>query len=158
MGAQDRARRRSRFRWRRAPVTENVVRPRSWLRSFFAFLFDSRAPIFQKLTLVFAVWYVLMPIDLIPDLVPVIGWLDDIGISGVVLTYIASIVRRYREAGAIARDELADQDPAPGISRGTIPPISSAPAASASPRGSSRASRRSASVAPRIVETDGVEV
>lgn len=31
---------------------------------------------------ILAVAYILSPIDLVPDFIPIIGWLDDIGIGG----------------------------------------------------------------------------
>jgi uncharacterized membrane protein YkvA (DUF1232 family) len=44
--------------------------------------------------------YILSPIDLIPDFIPVVGWLDDIGVLGfMVHTYL-----QYRnEIEALAR-------------------------------------------------------
>lgn len=42
--------------------------------------------------------YLLMPFDLIPDFIPVIGQLDDILIAGLLLTYIA---RRAPEIASI---------------------------------------------------------
>ena len=38
---------------------------------------DPRVPLAAKLVVVFVVAYALSPIDLIPDLIPVLGYLDD---------------------------------------------------------------------------------
>ena len=47
-----------------------------------------------KVAVAFAVAYVMMPIDLIPDFIPVIGVLDDVLIVGAVLRYAARQVPR----------------------------------------------------------------
>jgi uncharacterized membrane protein YkvA (DUF1232 family) len=49
---------------------------------------DSRTPKVAKVLLWVAIGYALSPIDLIPDFIPVIGYLDDIVILPVLL-YIA---------------------------------------------------------------------
>jgi len=43
---------------------------------------DKRTPILAKIFLGLAVAYLLLPIDVIPDVIPVIGQLDDIVIVG----------------------------------------------------------------------------
>lgn len=40
------------------------------------------APVVNPIILVLGILYVLSPIDFIPDVIPVIGWLDDIGVIG----------------------------------------------------------------------------
>jgi uncharacterized membrane protein YkvA (DUF1232 family) len=42
--------------------------------------FDARVPIHAKLILVLAVVYIVSPIDLVPDIIPVLTQLDDLGI------------------------------------------------------------------------------
>jgi uncharacterized membrane protein YkvA (DUF1232 family) len=43
-------------------------------------------PAYVKAMLVVAVLYLVSPIDFIPDAIPVLGWLDDIGIVAALLT------------------------------------------------------------------------
>ncbi len=49
---------------------------------------DPRAPKGTKLATVLAIVYVLSPIDLIPDTIPLLGWLDD-GLLAYVLLQLA---------------------------------------------------------------------
>ena len=48
---------------------------------FSRLLRDSRVPVVAKMTLVGALAYAISPLDLIPDWIPVVGELDDIGVA-----------------------------------------------------------------------------
>jgi uncharacterized membrane protein YkvA (DUF1232 family) len=52
----------------------------------------AKAPLRVKITLVFLVLYLLNPIDLIPDFIPVLGQLDDILISAAVLRWASKYI------------------------------------------------------------------
>lgn len=56
--------------------------------------------------------YLVVPLDAIPDLVPVVGWLDDLGVMSLVSYYLFRSVRRYEEAEA-ARLSAIDTDGVP---------------------------------------------
>ncbi len=43
----------------------------------WAMLRDPRSPMAAKLTVVLALVYVISPIDLVTDFIPILGWLDD---------------------------------------------------------------------------------
>lgn len=43
-------------------------------------LWDRRAAIWAKLLVVAAMIYVVVPTDALPDVVPLVGWLDDVGL------------------------------------------------------------------------------
>lgn len=43
----------------------------------------------------FALVYVIIPFDLIPDFIPVLGWFDDIGIVGIVIRSIRHVLKSY---------------------------------------------------------------
>jgi uncharacterized membrane protein YkvA (DUF1232 family) len=61
---------------------------RKELALVWAMLRDPRAPRAAKLTALLAVLYVLSPVDLIPDVVPLLGWLDD-GVVAMLLLRLA---------------------------------------------------------------------
>lgn len=42
----------------------------------------------EKVLIVAALLYLISPIDLVPDFIPVVGWLDDIGVAGLVMDYV----------------------------------------------------------------------
>lgn len=45
--------------------------------------------------------YVVSPIDAIPDIIPVFGWLDDVTIVGYALTKLSEELKRYKESKSI---------------------------------------------------------
>lgn len=61
---------------------------RKELALVWAMLRDPRAPAAAKLTAIVAVLYVLSPVDLVSDLIPVLGWIDD-GVIAVLLLRLA---------------------------------------------------------------------
>jgi uncharacterized membrane protein YkvA (DUF1232 family) len=58
---------------------------------------DPRTPLLAKVTLALAVGYVLLPFDLIPDFLPVIGHLDDV----IVVPALIVLALRYIPAAVI---------------------------------------------------------
>lgn len=54
----------------------------------WAIVRDTRTPAAAKLATIAAVLYVISPMDLIPDLIPLLGWLDD-GVMAVLLLKLA---------------------------------------------------------------------
>ena len=52
----------------------------TYIRLVWALLRDGRVPAAQKLNLVGIAGYIVLPIDLLPDFVPVLGQLDDIAV------------------------------------------------------------------------------
>lgn len=67
------------------------------------FFLNPRAGFWAKLFLVLAVIYVVMPIDLVPDVIVVVGWLDDLAAVLGATTALMLALKRYRtEQAALA--------------------------------------------------------
>jgi uncharacterized membrane protein YkvA (DUF1232 family) len=63
----------------------------TFLRTFFQ---NPSVPRWRKFAAVAAVAYVVLPLDFIPDVIPVLGWLDDIGILALAYRMISTDVAR----------------------------------------------------------------
>ena len=56
---------------------------------------DRSAPAWKKLLLLLLSVYVFFPVDLVPDVIPVWGWLDDAGAMGVALLLLSRVLAPY---------------------------------------------------------------
>jgi uncharacterized membrane protein YkvA (DUF1232 family) len=70
---------------------------------------DPRTPWYAKALALCVAGYALSPIDLIPDFIPVVGYLDDViivplGILAVVKLIPPEIMAEHRAAAALAQD------------------------------------------------------
>lgn len=64
----------------------------------WALLRDARSPVSAKLVAIFAALYVISPIDLVPDVIPLLGWLDD----GIVAMLLFKLAQRLLPADLLA--------------------------------------------------------
>ena len=71
------------------------------------YFFETRIPIFEKLV-VLLIWggYIISPIDILPDTMPLIGWIDDIGISALAMAFFNWRIKRISEISKPQIDEL----------------------------------------------------
>lgn len=75
-----------------------LTRPRiGRLRALARYFRDPEASVLGKLFVFAALVYVIVPVDLIPD-VPLVGWLDDLGVASLAAAWVARKVARYRDA------------------------------------------------------------
>ena len=82
-------------------------------RALYRYFRDPAASVVGKLFVLLALVYVISPVDAIPDVLPVVGWLDDIGVMSLAVAWMWKVVGRYREAPALPdADELR---PAPSL-------------------------------------------
>ena len=54
----------------------------------FKFLRSKQISKTKKFFFILALVYIFVPLDIIPDTIPVVGWLDDLGIAYLALTYV----------------------------------------------------------------------
>lgn len=77
---------------RKATLATMLASPKGLWR----FLRDPEAPRGSKILAVLTLLYVVSPIDAIPEMiVPLLGWLDDVGLTAAALAYIAAQAARY---------------------------------------------------------------
>lgn len=63
--------------------------------------------------IVFAITYFLWPFDVVPDVIPLVGWSDDIGVFGMVLYSFKAEIEAYRKwlaAGASGKSDNDDKE------------------------------------------------
>ena len=62
------------------------------IKILYAALFDKRSPWLLKLLLIFLLAYILSPIDLIPDFIPVLGLLDEAVLTALVYKVVMKMI------------------------------------------------------------------
>jgi uncharacterized membrane protein YkvA (DUF1232 family) len=86
----------------RLPFAEDAV------AAYFC-AFDRETPGHVRATLLGALAYFVLPVDAIPDLLPMLGFADDAGVIALALTTIGgNILPRHREAAREALEKLGD--------------------------------------------------
>lgn len=71
-------------------------------RALWRYLTSASESRVQRLAALLALVYVVSPVDLVPDALPLVGWLDDIGVIALVLGWTATRVRLYLDQPALA--------------------------------------------------------
>ena len=90
-------------------------------RAIVRYFRDREASLLGKAFVLAALVYVISPVDFIPDAIPVIGWLDDVGVMSLAVAWMWRIVGRYRDA-SVARPR-----PLPGDGYGDLARNASTP-------------------------------
>jgi uncharacterized membrane protein YkvA (DUF1232 family) len=78
---------------------------------------DPRTPWYAKALALCVAGYALSPIDLIPDFIPVLGYIDDaiivpLGILAVIKLIPAEVIAEHRAAAALARERPVSRNAA----------------------------------------------
>ena len=64
----------------------------------------------DKLKIVGAIVYVITTIDAVPDVIPVLGFGDDIGVVAYVIGKLGKLIREYEEFERVRRNEEKDKN------------------------------------------------
>jgi uncharacterized membrane protein YkvA (DUF1232 family) len=96
------------YRKQEAYVRENLedkmrsfrrgVRFTKHIFALFRYMVDEHIPWYKKTIVVAALAYFIMPVDAVPDLVPIIGYLDDFGVIAAVLGFLGREIQPYYSA------------------------------------------------------------
>lgn len=65
-------------------------------RAIAAYLRDPSSDWKPKVLAAVAIAYLLWPADLLPDIAPILGWMDDIGLAGLATWYLVHAAGRKR--------------------------------------------------------------
>jgi uncharacterized membrane protein YkvA (DUF1232 family) len=65
------------------------------VKALFNYFSDKSIPWYRKSIVVGALVYFIMPIDSIPDLAPLVGYLDDLGVITAVIKYLGSELSQF---------------------------------------------------------------
>ncbi|MFP2932927.1 YkvA family protein [Pyxidicoccus sp. 3LG] len=74
----------------------NVAGLRGMGTRFLGYVRDPRVSLWRKLAGVLAVVYFVSPVDALPDIIPVLGWLDDIGVLSAAAFFMVREVQAHR--------------------------------------------------------------
>lgn len=64
----------------------------------------------NKLKIVGAIMYVITTIDAVPDVIPVLGFGDDIGVVAYVIGKLGKLIKEYEEFERVRRNEEKDKN------------------------------------------------
>ena len=64
------------------------------LRYYFLILSDRQTPLYVKFILAVGLLYILVPVDIISDTIPLFGWLDDLAIASFFVALALKLVQK----------------------------------------------------------------
>ncbi len=74
--------------------------------------FDRQTPVYVKAVLLGAIAYFIIPDDLIPDYIPLIGYADDAAVIAAAMKFMSSHIKpEHREAAKVMLARLRDEQP-----------------------------------------------
>jgi uncharacterized membrane protein YkvA (DUF1232 family) len=68
-------------------------------------------PLWLKALMLLVPLYLISPVDIIPDVIPILGWVDDIVIIPLLVTWLVSLLPRNAPAGGSYPGRRDDDGP-----------------------------------------------
>jgi uncharacterized membrane protein YkvA (DUF1232 family) len=75
------------------------------LRYYFLILSDRQTTLYVKFILAVGLLYILVPVDIISDTIPLFGWLDDLAIASFIVALALKLVTK--EAVERVKDKIS---------------------------------------------------
>jgi len=74
--------------WEKVERVGSKIRFANEVKALYRYMVDKHVPWYRKSIVIAALIYFISPIDAIPDLVPLVGYLDDLGVITAVIKYL----------------------------------------------------------------------
>lgn len=79
-----------------AKIRDAKVKFTADLKMLYDFMRDPAAPAQAKLVAIGALLYFILPVDLVPDVIPVLGYVDDAAVVTAAVSYLRTQLGKYR--------------------------------------------------------------
>jgi uncharacterized membrane protein YkvA (DUF1232 family) len=76
------------------------------LKKLPAYMTDSGVAWWKKAGIVLGLLYVISPLDAVPDWFPIVGWLDDIGLLGIMYMFMMRELSEYIALREVPTDRV----------------------------------------------------
>lgn len=83
--------------WHKIEKVGNKISFIKDVKALYSYMKDPQVQWYRKTIVVAALLYFILPIDSIPDITPLIGYLDDLGVIMAVIKYMGSELIPYYE-------------------------------------------------------------
>lgn len=81
----------------------SVLSLRRLPKQLWSYFRNSEVSWFRKALVVLGALYLFSPLDLIPDALPLVGWLDDVGVMAAIAMWLWKDVERHAPVPVVVR-------------------------------------------------------
>ena len=83
----------------------NVLQARGFGAKLFRYMKDPSVSRWRKAAGVAALAYLVLPFDAVPDVIPLLGWLDDVGVLSAAALFVTREVKKHAARPPVTRIE-----------------------------------------------------